>query len=112
MATKRRRSDDSQLSENTRLQSADSGEQLGTGRGELHIGPGFVQQQPAQRDRADEGGAVLLRRTARFEEGAVDPLDVDTVVLNRLSRVGDLQQFAGSGVRVFIVFVGRMFCLG
>jgi len=59
MATKRRRSDDSQLSENTRLQSADSGEQLGTGRGELHIGPGFVRPQPVERNRARQGDAVL-----------------------------------------------------
>jgi len=48
-----------------------------------------VQRQPAQVDRAGEGGAVLLRRTARFEEGVVDPLDVDAAVLDRLDSVGD-----------------------
>jgi hypothetical protein len=51
-------------------------------------------------DRRRKGGAVLVRRAARFEEGAVDPLDVNAAVLHRLDRVGDLDQLAGGGVGV------------
>lgn len=69
-----------------------SGKQLGTGGGELHIGPGVMPPQPAQRDRAREGGAELVRRAAFLEEGAVDQLDVNSTVLNRLDRVGNLNQ--------------------
>ena len=61
---------------------------------------GFVQPQPAQRDRARERGAVLVRRPALLEERAVDQLNVDAAILYRLARVGDLYQLAGGGVRV------------
>jgi hypothetical protein len=47
-----------------------SGEQLGTGRRELHIGPEIVPPQPAQRDRSRRRGSVLIRRAALFEKWA------------------------------------------
>jgi hypothetical protein len=64
-----------------------SGEQLGTGWRELHIRSRLVQPQPAQRDRAGEGRAVLVRRPTLLEEGIVDPLDVDAAILYLLARV-------------------------
>jgi hypothetical protein len=82
------------------MKGAQSGEQLGTGRRELHIGSGLVQQQPAQRDRSRKCGSVLLRCAAFFEKGNVDQLDIDAAILYRLARVGDLHQLAGGSVRV------------
>jgi hypothetical protein len=52
-----------------------SGEHLGTGGRELHVGPALMPQQPTQRDRARKGGAELIRCAASFEERAVDQLD-------------------------------------
>jgi len=77
-----------------------SGEQLGTGWRELHIGARIVAQQPAQRDCAGDGGAELVRSATLLEEGAVDKLDEDAAVLDRLNRVGDLHQLAGCGVEI------------
>lgn len=68
-----------------------SGEQLGPGRGEFHIGARLVQPQPAALDRELKPGAVFGRAAAFLEqERSVDFLDVDSAVLHRLYRVGDL----------------------
>ena len=56
--------------------------------------------QPALGDRAGQSGAVLVRRGASFEERAVDQLDIDATILNRLDTVGDLDQLAGGDIRV------------
>ena len=85
-----------------------SGEQFGTARRELHIGPGLVQPQPAQLDCECERGAELVWRAAFLEEGAVDPLDVNAAVLDRLDRVGDLDQLAGGVVRSARWWLGSM----
>src|SRR5665647_1107092 len=49
-----------------------SREHLGPSGRKLDVGPTFMPPQPAQRDRAREGGGVLIRRAASFEERAVD----------------------------------------
>jgi hypothetical protein len=77
-----------------------SGKQLGTGVGDLHIGPKFVQRQPAQRSRGRAGCAVLVWCAASFEERPVDQLDENAAVLHSLNRVGDLHQLAGDGVGI------------
>src|ERR1700739_438082 len=70
-------------------------EHLGTGRGALHVGPPLVPPQPAQRDRALQRRAVLIRRAASLEERAVDQLDIDAAVMDRLDPVGVLYQLGG-----------------
>ena len=77
-----------------------SGEQLGPGGRELHIGSGIVPQQSAERDRAGESGAELVRSAALLKKGAVDKLNEDAAVMDRLDRVGDLHQLAGGGVGI------------
>ena len=54
--------------------------------------------QPALGDRAGQSGAVLVRRGASFEERAINQLDIDATILNRLDTVGDLDQLAGGDV--------------
>jgi hypothetical protein len=50
----------------------------------------------------------LVWRAAFLEEGAVDPLDVNAAVLDRLDRVGDLDQLAGGVVRSARWWLGSM----
>ncbi len=71
-----------------------SREHLGPGRRKLHVGSALMSQQPAQCNRVRQSGAVLVRRAASFEERAVDPLDENSSVLD---RIGDLYQLAGGG---------------
>ena len=59
-----------------------------------------MQPQPAQQDRALQRRAVLIRRAASLEERAVDQLDIDAAVMDRLDRVGDLDQLAGGDVGI------------
>src|ERR1700687_2711094 len=73
---------------------------LGTGWRELDIGPGLVPRQPAQRNRPRQRSAVLVRRAAVIEEGAIDQFDENASVLDGLGRVGDLDQLAGGGVGI------------
>src|SRR5713226_4185947 len=49
---------------------------------------------------ARDAGAELVRRAALAEETAVDELDVNAVVLERLARIGDLDQLARGGVGI------------
>jgi hypothetical protein len=49
---------------------------------------------------ARKRGAVLVRRGAGIEEGAIDPLNIDATILNGLGRVGDLHQLADGGVGI------------
>src|SRR6202795_3783247 len=75
--------------------STSSGEQLGTGLGELHVGPGFVHPQPTAGDGKLETSAVFGRTAAFFEqEWPVDLLNVDSTVLDGVSGNGDLKQLA------------------
>jgi hypothetical protein len=46
-------------------------EQLGAGRSELHIGPGFVPHHPPFVDRPPDAGAELLARAAGMSEIAI-----------------------------------------
>jgi hypothetical protein len=57
-----------------------SGEHLGTGGRELHVGPAFMPPQPAQRNGARERGAELIRCVASFQERVVDQFDIDAAV--------------------------------
>jgi len=55
-----------------------------------------VLPQPAFGDGIVQRGPILCGRAAFLEqERPVDLLDVDATVLQRLDRVGDLQEFAG-----------------
>jgi hypothetical protein len=47
------------------------GEQLSAGRGEHHIGPGFMVRQPAFVDRSLDDGPKLLARAAGMSEIAI-----------------------------------------
>ena len=47
-----------------------------------------------------QSSAILVWRGASFEERAVDQLDIDATILNRLDTVGDLDQLAGGNVRI------------
>src|SRR6266481_3611850 len=76
--------------------STSSGEQLGTGLSELHIGPGFVHPQPAARDGELKTGAIFGRAAAmREQERPVDFLNVNASVLDGLNGAGDFQQLTG-----------------
>jgi hypothetical protein len=70
-------------------------EQLSAGRGELHIGPGFVLIEPPFGNRALDTAAVLIRRATSLEKCAVDQLDINSAVLGGLDRVCDLHQTGG-----------------
>jgi len=59
-----------QTKEETRRRIAARLQASRSGARELHIGPAFVPPQPAQLDRSRESGAVLIRRSARFEKRA------------------------------------------
>jgi hypothetical protein len=72
-------------------------EHLGTGRREFHVGPGFVQPEPAGRNRMREAGAELVRRAALAQETAVDQLDVNATVLDHLDGVRDVHELTRRG---------------
>jgi len=55
-----------------------------------------MPRQPAQRNRASESGAVLVRRAASFKERAVDRLDVAAAIFGSVKRLGSTY-FRGSG---------------
>jgi hypothetical protein len=75
--------------------SRKSGEQLGPGRGERHIGAALVHPKPTALDRELEACAVFRRAALELgQERPIDLLDVDAAVLYPLSRIGDLQKFA------------------
>ena len=61
------------------------------------VGPfGLVQYQPTLGDRIIQAGLVLRRRALQLEQvWPVDLLDIDAALLDRLERIGELQQLAG-----------------
>jgi hypothetical protein len=73
-----------------------SGEQIGAGRRELHVGSGVVYFQPAPFNGELQSGAVLRRGApVDVQEWAVDPLDIDPAILNWFEGVRVFQQTAG-----------------
>jgi len=56
-----------------------------------------MPRQPAQRNRASESGAVLVRRAASFKERAVDRLDVAGGDI-WISEAARLDVFQGLGI--------------
>jgi hypothetical protein len=77
------------------------GEQFGTRLGELHKGAALMHHELAALDCEPQAGAILGRRGALLvEKRRVDLLDMDTAILHRLDRAGDLDQFAGGFFRV------------
>ena len=56
--------------------------------------------QPAIGEHALDAGAVFVGRAASLQEGGVDKFDVETAVLYRLGRVGDLHQLARGGLGI------------
>jgi hypothetical protein len=87
-----------------------SGEQIGAGRRELHVGSGLVQFQPAPFNGELQAGAVF--RGCAFiaeQERAVDLLDIDPAILNRFKSVCVLQQSARGLLRVGVGAVGGQF---
>jgi len=62
-------------------------EQLGPGRSEPDVGPGLVQLQPPPLDREFQSRAIFRwRRVVAEQKGAVDLLDVNPAVLDRLTQ--------------------------
>jgi hypothetical protein len=58
-----------------------------------------VQHQPALLDRAIEAGLLFSGRALELEQKwPVDLLDIDPAVLDRLERVGELNQLARGGL--------------
>jgi hypothetical protein len=71
-------------------------EQLRAGLGEFHVGAGFMQDEPAARNRRIEAGFVFGRTALEIEQKwPVDQFDKDAAFLRRLDRIGDLDQLAG-----------------
>ena len=71
-----------------------------------------MHHEPTALDCQPQAGAVFGRRGALLvEKRRVDLLDVDTAILHRLDRAGDLDQFAGGCFRVG-VDTGRPIALG
>jgi hypothetical protein len=65
--------------------------------------------QPALGDRQLERSAVFGRAGSGPQERQIDLLDVDPAVLDRLDRVGYLQQLAGGGFRIRVgAFSGKL----
>ena len=70
------------------LRPSPSGEQIGAGRRELHVGSGIVHFQPAPFDGELQSGAVLRGRALVSEqERAVQFFDVDSAILNWFESV-------------------------
>jgi hypothetical protein len=81
--------------------SLPSGEQIGAGRRELHVGSGLMQFQPAPFNGELEAGTVF--RGCAFiaeQERAIELLDIDPAILNRFESVCVLQQSARGLLRV------------
>jgi hypothetical protein len=67
----------------------------------VNVSAGPVHLEPAVRDRELHAGAVLGRAAAvPKQEGAIDLLDVNATVLDRLNGVGNLQYLARRILRV------------
>jgi hypothetical protein len=78
-------------------------EEIGAHLGEFHIGPGFVQQQPAAADREIEPGLVFGRAGLVLEQKrSIDQFDVNARVLRRFDRIGDLDQLARGFLRITV----------
>ena len=66
-----------------------------------HVGPAFVQLEPAFLDSAPDAGAELRAASLeRVEEGIVDLLDVDPAVLYRLDARSQLNELASGDFRI------------
>ena len=66
-----------------------------------HVGPAFVQLEPAFLDSAPDAGAELRAASVeRVEEGIVDLLDVDPAVLYRLDARSQLNELASGDFRI------------
>ena len=87
-----------------------SGEQIGAGRRELHVGSAVMHFQPAPFNGELQAGAVLRGRALVAEqEGAVEFLDIDPAILNWFEGVCVLQEATGGFVRVGEGSVGGQF---
>ena len=65
------------------LRPSPSGEQIGAGRRELHVGSGIMHFQPAPFNGELQSGAVLRGRALVAEqEWTVEFLDIDPAILN------------------------------
>jgi hypothetical protein len=60
--------------------------------------------QPAFGDRAHKRDAVLIWCAASFEKRAVDQLDLDTAVLNRLDPVGERPRTPAARIPERVIF--------
>jgi hypothetical protein len=70
------------------LRPSPSGEQIGAGRRELHVGSGVMHFQPAPFNGELQAGAVFRGRALVAEqEGAVEFLDIDSAILNWFESV-------------------------
>jgi hypothetical protein len=70
-----------------------SGEQIGAGGGELHVGSALRQFQPAAGDSEIQASAVFRGRALVAEqERAVELFDIDAAILNRFESRRMLHQ--------------------
>jgi hypothetical protein len=77
---------------------------------ELYVSAALVHRQAAALDCELEAGAVFRRRSLVLEQHwPIDQLNVDTAILHRLDRIGDLDKFSGGGFRVGIGSAGGEF---